>query len=315
MAVVAVLTLLPGYAQTDYPTKNIRIIVPYGPGGINDFAARGVSTRLADALGQSVVVDNRPGAAGIVGTKLSAMAPADGYTFSVGSVGTHAINMSLYKDLPYNVLRDFTPITDIVVAQNLVVVHPSLPVQSVKELIALAKSRPAEINYGSAGSGSTTHLSAELFKVMTGVNMVHVPYKGGGASIVGVLSGEVSVVFASMPSAMNLAKTGRLRPLAVTGSKRSPSLPELPTVAEAGVPGYEFNGWVGLFAPAGTSPLIVSRLYTETLKVLRLPKTKQVFFNQGVEIGGMPPDEFSAFVKAEIAKWEKVVKLSGARVD
>ena len=315
LAAVAALSSPPGYSQTGYPARSIRMIVPFPPGGINDFAARSVSIKLGEAFGQSVVVDNRPGAGGTIGTELAARSAPDGYTLSVGSVATHAISQSLYKKLPYNVLRDFAPITDILSAPNLVVVHPSLPARSVKALIALAKSRPGEINYGSAGSGTSTHLSVELFKQMTGVDMVHVPYRGAGPSIVDLLAGQISVIFASMPSALTHAKAGRLRALAVTSGNRSPSVPELPTVAEAGVPGYAFSSWVGIFAPAGTPPAIVTRTHAETLKILRLPETKQRFFNQGVETGGMPPREFSAFVESEIAKFEKVVKFSGARVD
>lgn len=315
LASVAALSAPPGYSQTGYPDKLIRIIVPFPPGGINDFAARSVSIKLGEALGQSVIIDNRPGAGGTIGTELAARSAPDGYTLGVGSVATHAISQSLYKKLPYSVLRDFAPITDILNAPNLVVVHPSLPARSVKELIALAKSRPGQINYGSAGSGTATHLSVEMFKQVTGVDMVHVPYRGAGPSVIDLLAGEISVIFASMPSALTHAKAGRLRALAVTSGKRSPSVPELPTVAEAGVPGYAFSSWVGIFAPAGTPPEIVARLHAGTLKILRLPETKERFFNQGVEAGGMPPREFSAFVKSEIAKFEKVVKFSGARVD
>ncbi len=315
LASVVALSSLPGHSQTGYPAKPIRAIVPFPPGGINDFAARSVSIKLGEALGQSVVIDNRPGAGGIIGTQLAAQSVPDGYTLSIGSVATHAINQSLYKKLPYDVLRDFAPITNILNAPNLVVVHPSLPAHSVKELITFAKSRPGQINYGSAGSGTSTHLSVELFKQMTGVNMVHVPYKGAGPSVTDLVAGQISVIFASMPSALTLAKAGRLRALAVTGRNRSPSAPELPTVAEAGVQGYEFSGWVGIFAPAGTPLEIVARLHSETLKILRLPETKERFFSQGVEPGGMPAQEFSAFVKAEIAKWGKVVKFSGARAD
>ncbi len=315
LACVAAIIDALAYAQTAYPAKPIRMIVPFPPGGINDFAARSVSIKLGEAFGQSVVIDNRSGAGGIIGTELAARSAPDGYTLSIGSVATHAINQSLHKKLPYDVLRDFAPITNILNAPNLVVVHPSLPVHSVKELIALARSRPGQINYGSAGSGTSTHLSVELFKQMTGVNMVHVPYKGAGPSVTDLVGGQISVIFASMPSALTLAKAGRLRALAVTGRNRSPSVPELPSVAEAGVPGYEFSGWVGIFAPAGTPPEIVARLHAETLKILRLPETRERFFSQGVEAGGMPPQEFSAFVKTEIAKWEKVVKFSGARAD
>lgn len=298
-----------------YPVKPIRLIVPFTPGGINDFAARSVSARLTDALGQAVVVDNRPGAGGIVGTELAARAPADGYTLIAGSVATHAINMSLYQRLPYDVLRDFAPVTKLVDASNLLVVHPSLPAQSVRELIALAKAHPGQINYASSGSGTSPHLAGELFKALAKVDLTHVPYKSAGPAVTDLLGGHIGVMFATMPSALPQAKAGKLRALAVTGRTRIASAPELPTVAEAGVPGYEVSGWSGMFAPAGTPREIVARLHAEAAKILRLPETKERFLAQGAEPGGEPPGEFAAFVKSEIGKWAGVVKLSGARAE
>lgn len=316
-AVVIAAAVLPfnhaAFPQDRYPTKAVRIIVPFTPGGLNDFAARSVAARLSETLGHPVIVDNRPSAGGVVGTETAARAAPDGYTLIVGSIATHAINQSLYKKLPYNVIRDFAPITNLVNAPNLLVVHPSLAARSVKELISLAKAKPGQINYGSAGSGTSTHLSAELFKAMTGTDLVHVPYKGAAPSVVDLLGGQVSVIFSTMPSTLSHVKAGRLRALAVTGRERSASIPDIPTIAEAGVPGYEFNGWAGLFAPAHTPHDIVDRLYAETLTILRLPEVKELFFRQGGEAGGMRPRDFVSFVKAEITKWEKVVRFSGAK--
>lgn len=313
VAVCAFICAHTALAQSPYPTRPVRIIVPFPPGGINDFAARSLSTRLTVSFGLAVIIDNRPGAGGVLGTDIAAKATPDGYTFIVGSIATHAINQSLRKDLPYNVLRDFIPITNLVNAPNLLVVHPGLSARSVKELIALAKSKPGVINYGSAGSGTSTHMAAELFKVMTGTDLVHVPYKGAAPSVIDLLSGQVSVIFSTMPSTLTHVKAGRLRALAVTGRERSPSVPDMPTIAEAGVPGYEFSGWAGLFAPARTPRGIVDRLYGETHEILQAPDVKERFFNQGAVPGGMPPQEFAAFVKAEIVKWEKVVRFAGAR--
>src|SRR5688572_14964116 len=247
----------------DYPVKPVRIVIGFPPGGFVDLTARVISGPLGTGLGQQVIVENRGGAGGIVGTELVARAAPDGYTLTVGSAGTHAVNQSLYPKLPYNVLRDFQPIARLADAPSILAVHPSLPVKSVKELVALARAKPGQVNYASAGSGTSTHLAAVLFEHIGRVKMVHVPFKGGGPAIVALLSGEVPVTFGTAASVSPHTKTGRLRGLAVTSGKRSAVLPDLPTIAEAGIPGYEMLNWLGLFAPTGTPRTIVDRPASE----------------------------------------------------
>lgn len=299
-------------AQSEYPTKPIRIIVPFTPGGINDFAARSVSVGLNKALNVSVVVDNVPGAGGIIGTKLAAKASPDGYTVIVGSVATHAIKQSLYKNPPYDVIRDFVAVTLIAETPLVVVVHPSLPVKSVKELVALCKLYPKHLSYASSGVGTATHLAAELFAKMAKVQLVHVPYKSAGPAVIDLIGGHITLMFATTPSVLPHAKSGKLHALAVTGAKRSPSAPDLPTVAEAGVPRYEVRSWSGMFAPAGTPKGAVNRLAEEVNRILRTPASKEYFFSQGAEAVGGTPEEFAGYVKTEIAKWKNVVEFSGA---
>jgi len=302
-------------AAESYPTKPVRVVVGFPPGGFVDFTARLVSVPLGNALGQQFVVDNRGGAGGVVGTEIAARALPDGYTLTVGSAGTHAVNQGLYSKLPYNVLRDFQPIARLADAPSILAVHPSLPVKSVKELLALAQAKPGQINYASAGSGTSTHLAAVLFEHLGKVKMVHVPFKGGGPAIVALLSGEVRVTFGTAASVSPQTKAGRLRALAVTSGKRSAVLPDLPTIAEAGIPGYEMLNWLGLFAPAGTPRAIVDRLSAEALRVLRLPEVVQRFHAQGAEPSPLGTKEFTAFVKSEVAKWGKVVTETGMKAD
>src|SRR5687767_8313354 len=266
-----------------YPAKPIRLVIGFPPGGFVDFTARLVGVPLGAALGQQIVVENRGGAGGIVGTEIVARAAPDGYTLTVGSAGTHGVNQSLYPKLPYNVLRDFLAVARLADAPSILAVHPSLPVKSVKELVALARSKPGQINYASAGSGTSTHLAAVLFEHLARVKMVHVPFKGGGPAIVALLSGEVPVTFGTAASVSPHTKTGRLRGLAVTSGKRSAVLPDLPTIAEGGLNGYEMLNWLGLFAPAGTPRAVVDRLNTELQRVLRLPDVVQRFHAQGAE--------------------------------
>ena len=298
-------------AAQSYPTKPVRVVVGFPPGGFVDFTARLVSTPLGAALGQQFVVENRGGAGGIVGTEIAARAAPDGYTLTVGSAGTHGVNQSLYPKLPYNVLRDFQPIVRLADAPSILAVHPSLPVKSVKELVALARAKPGQINYASAGSGTSTHLAAVLFEHIGRVKMVHVPFKGGGPAIVALLSGEVPVTFGTAASVSPHTRTGRLRGLAVTSGKRSAVLPDLPTMAEGGLAGYEMLNWLGLFAPAGTPRPILDRLNAEALRVLRMPDIVQRFHAQGAEPSPLATDEFAAFVKKEIEKWAKVVAATG----
>ena len=301
-------------AAQSYPSKPVRLIVPYPPGGGTDTLARVLSQKLSEALGQQVVIDNRPGAGANIGVELAAKAPADGYTLLMAAI-SNAISASLYSKLSYDLVRDFAPVTLLATTPHVLVVHPSLPVNSVKQLIVLAKARPGQLAYSSSGSGTPSHLGGELFDYMTDVKMTHVPYKGGGPSVIALLGGEVSVSFATMPSVIFQMNAGKLRGLAVTTAQRSPSAPQLPTVGEAGVPGYEMGSWYGLLAPAGTANEIVARLNAESAKVLKLPDVKQRLDATGFEALTSTPEEYGAYTKSEIEKWAKVVKASGARAD
>ncbi len=298
-------------AAETYPVKPVRVIAAFPPGGFVDFTTRLLAGPLGAALGQQVIVDNRGGAGGIVGTELAARAAPDGYTLTVGSAGTHAVNQSLYRKLPYNVLRDFQPIARLADAPSVLAVHPSLPVRSVKELVSLARARPGEIMYASAGAGTSTHLAAALFEHLARVRLVHVPYKGGGPAIVDVLAGQVPVTFGTAASVSPHTKSGRLRGLAVTGGKRSAVLPELPTIAESGLPGYEMLNWLGMFAPAGTPRAVVEKLSGEAIRIMRLPDVRDRLNAQGAEPAPLATEGFTAFVKSEVEKWAKVVAATG----
>jgi tripartite-type tricarboxylate transporter receptor subunit TctC len=302
-----------GYAAAaeTYPAKPVRIIVAFPPGGFVDLTARLVAGPLGAALGQQMVVENRAGAGGIVGTELAARAAPDGHTLTVGSAGTHAVNQSLYPKLPYHVLRDFQPVARLADAPSILAVHPSLPVRSVKELIALARSRPGQINYASAGAGTSTHLAAALFEHLARVRFVHVPYKGGGPAIIAVVAGEVPVTFGTAASVSPHTRSGRLRGLAVTGSRRSALLPDLPAIAESGLPGYEMLNWLGLFAPAGTPRAVVEKLSSELVRIVRTPEVSGALQASGAEPSPLVPDEFAAFVKSEVEKWAQVVAVTG----
>ena len=294
-------------ASEPYPAKPVRVIVAFSPGGYVDLVARLVAGPLSMALGQQVVVENRAGAGGIVGTELAARAAPDGHTLTVGSAGTHAVNQSLYRKLPYNVLRDFQAVARLSDSPNILAVHPSLPVRSVKELIALGRARPGQIMYASAGAGTSTHLAAVLFEHLARVRFVHVPYKGGGPALIDVVAGQVPITFGTAASVSPHTKTGRLRGLAVTASQRSALLPDLPTIAEGGLPGYEMLNWLGMFAPAGTPRAVVERLSTELIRIVRLPDIRERLNAQGAEPAPLGTEEFTVFVKSEIEKWAKVV--------
>ena len=303
------------HAAESYPSKPVRIVVGFPPGGFVDFTARLIAAPLSSALAQQFVVDNRAGAGGIVGTEIVARAAPDGYTLTVGSAGTHGVNQSLYPKLPYNVLRDFQPIVRLADAPSILAVHPSLPVKNVKDLIALARAKPGQLNYASAGSGTSTHLAAVLFEHLARVKMVHVPFKGGGPAMVALLAGEVPITFGTAASVSPQTKVGKLRGLAVTSGKRSAVLPDLPTIAESGVSGYEMLNWLGLFTPTGTPRPIVERLAAESLRILREPAIVQRFHAQGAEPSPLETAAFAAFVKSEIAKWAKVVAATGMAVE
>ena len=302
-------------AADDYPNKAIRFIMPYPIGGSIDIAGRMVAQRLADNLGQAVVVDNRTGAGGIVGTETGARAAPDVYTLLMGGTGTLALSPSLQKNLPYDPNRDFTPVTLLVTIPYVVVVHPSVKAANIRELIALAKSKPNEINYGSGGSGSAPHLAAELFKTMADVRITHVPYKGSTPAITDTMSGQVQLTFTGIPSVMAQMKAGRLRPIGVTSAKRAAALPDVPTIAESGVAGYEVNPWFGVLLPARAPQALVTRINAEILKVLQLPATRERFAAEGFEAAGNTPAQFSAYIKAEQLKWGKVIKDAGIRAD
>jgi len=305
---------MPAAAQP-YPAKPIRIIVPFPAGGIADIYARLIGAHLTQVWGQPVVVENRTGAGGNIGAEAVAKSPPDGYTLGIGSIGTHAVNVSLFARLPYDPVRDFAPIALVLEAEGLLVVYPSVPVQSVPELIAYARAKPGTLSFASAGMGTASHLAGELFKTMAKVDMVHVPYKGNVPAITDLLAGQTSLIFATMPTVLPHAKAGKLRPLATIGKVRSKAAPELPTVAEAALPGFEVDNWVGLFAPAGTPPETVRRLNGEVLRVMQSPEIEPRLVTEGARFTPMTPEQFGEFVKAEIAKWAPVVKASGARVD
>src|SRR5437899_630941 len=298
-----------------WPSKPIKWIVPFAPGGTTDILARTVGDKLSIALGVPVVVENRPGAGGGVGAEFTAKAAPDGYTIMGGTISTHAINASLYKDLPYDPVKDFVPITLIARIPNMLVVNPAVPAKDVKELIVLLKANPAKYTFASSGNGTSQHLSGELFKSMAGVDMQHIPYKGSPPALQDVVGGQVTMTFDNITTAWPLAKAGKLRALAVTTAKRSSIAPDVPTLAESGLAGYEVGSWQGVFAPAGTPPAIVQRLNTEIVKIINLPDVKEKLIGLGAEPVGNSPEEFAAFVKAEGVKWSDVVKKSGAKVD
>jgi tripartite-type tricarboxylate transporter receptor subunit TctC len=298
-----------------WPTKAIRWIVPFAPGGTTDILARTIAEKLTVALGKPVIVENNPGAGGGLGAVQTAKAAPDGYTIMGGTISTHAINASLYKALPYDPVKDFAPITLIARVPNLLVVNPNVPAKNVRELIALMKANPGKYSFASSGNGTSQHLSGELFKTMAGVDMQHIPYKGSPPALQDVVSGQVTMTFDNITTAWPLAKAGQLRALAVTTAKRSPIAPEVPTLAEAGLAGYEIGSWQGVFAPAGTPADIVKRLNVEIVKIINMPDVREKLVNLGAEPVGDTPEEFAALVKSEGAKWAAVVKQSGARVD
>jgi tripartite-type tricarboxylate transporter receptor subunit TctC len=303
-------------AQTSaYPTRPIRAVVPLAPGGGTDTVARLVAAKMSEQLGQQMVIDNRGGGGGIVGTDLVAKATPDGYTLLMGSITTNAVNPVLYKKLPYDHIRDFAAISMIGTVPNVLVVHASLPVKSVKEFLAYAKANPGKVSYGSSGVGSATHLSMALISSMTGVSMLHVPYKGAGAAVADVLGGQLQALCSSLAGLLPHIKSGRVRALGVTTSKRNPQLPDVPTLAESGMAGYEVTIWYGWFAPAKTPVAIVARLNTETVKALNSNDLKDRLTLQGLDVGPSTADELTAFVKAETVKWAKVVKESGAQLE
>ena len=298
-----------------YPTKPIKMIVPFPPAGSTDLSARAVAGKLQERLGQPVVIENKPGAGGNIGGEQAAKSPADGYTLFVGTVGTNAINASLYSKMPFDHQKDFAPVILLSKTPNVLVVNPSLPVNSVADVIKLAKSKPGELTFASSGVGTSIHMSGELFKAMAGLQMTHVPYKGSGPMLIDLISGQVNMAFDNLSAAIQHIKAGKLKALATTGATRAPTMPDLPTVQEAGLAGYDSTSWNAIFAPAGTPKDVVDRLNRELNAILGTPETRKFFADQGAEAGGGTPDQLAAFVRAETAKWSKVVKDSGAKAD
>ena len=302
------------HAQT-YPTKPIRLVVPFPPGGATDILARDVAQKLTEAWGQSVIVDNRPGAGGNIGSELVAKSAPDGYTLEMGTVGTHAINASLYAKMPYDHVKDFTPVILVAGVPNVLVVNPAVPANSVAELVAYAKANPGKLNFASSGNGTSIHLSGELFKVMAGVQITHIPYKGSAQALQDLLAGQVQLMFDNLPPSLPQIKAGKLRALAVTSATRAPALPDVPTLAESGLPGFEASSWFGILAPAGTPAPIVAKLNAEIAKYLATPEAKEKLLKQGANPAGGTPEDFAKHIAAETAKWAKVVKDSGAKID
>jgi tripartite-type tricarboxylate transporter receptor subunit TctC len=297
--------------QSPYPSKTVRIIASQAPGGGIDSVCRIVAPKLTEALGQTVIVENRPGANGSLAAEITAKSPPDGHTFMLGAVGNLGTNVIFYKKLGYDPLRDLAPITSAVLSSNVLVVHPSVPAHSVKELIALARKRPKELAYGSSGTGGSGHLAGALFQRMTKTELLHVPYKGGGPAMVDLIAGHIQLSFASAPSAGAFVKDGRVRALAVGSARRSKLFPQLPTIAEAGVPGYESQAWYGFVVPSNTPQPVVSRLHQEIVRILDAPDVSQALLAQGLEVWTMTPEAFGAYIKSEANKWTRVIREGG----
>ena len=312
-AVIALVAAAAAHAQ--YPSKAIRFVVPFPPGGPLDIVARSIGQDLNRAFGQPVLVDNRPGAGGNIGADIVAKSPPDGHTILMGAVSTHAINVWLYKSLPYDPVKDFAPVTLVTSVPNVLVVHPSVPARNVRELISIAKARKGELNFASGSTGSAGHLAGELFRTMAGVDIVHIPYTGAAPAVTDLLAGHVTLMFDNLASGLPNIKAGRVRALAVTTLKRSPFLPELPTISESGLRGFDIGTWFGVFAPAGTPREVVTRLNAEISRVLQTPVMKERLATLGAEPMPNSPEAFAAFVKAEMAKYAQIVRASGAKVD
>jgi len=299
----------------NFPTKPVQIIVPFPPGGGSEAFARSIAVKLTQLWGQQVLIDNRGGAGGTIGSYLVVKAPPDGYTLLMGLNGTHGMAQSLYRKLPYDTIRDFTPITMVGIGPNILTVHPSVPVKSVRELIALAKAKPGQLNYGSPGNGTPPHLQMAVFNKLAQTQMTHVPYKGGGPANVALLSGEVQLAFTAVTVGLPHVEAGKLRALGLSGAKKPASLSQFPTVAESGLPGYDENTWYGIFGPANLPPAILNKLNADLVKVLSSPELKERFAQQGQEMVGNSPERFREIVRAEVAKWAEVIKDLGLHLD
>jgi len=300
-------------AAQEYPVKPVRLVVPFTPGGTTDILGRLVAQKLSESIGRQVIVDNRPGAGGTIGSDIVAKSPADGYTLIMGHIGTFGVNPTLYPKLSYDAVKDFQPITLFAMITNLLSVNPSLPVKSVKELVALARARPGQLNYGSGGNGSAAHLATEYFKLLSKTDIVHIPYKGTAPAITDLLAGNTSMILTGVPAQLPHIKSGRLRALGVASAKRQPLFPELPTIMEGGVKGYEATQWYGVLAPAGTPRPIVDRLNAALVKALQSADVKERLASEAGEPVGNSPEEFHAFIQKEIARWAPVIRASGAK--
>ncbi len=300
-------------AQGAWPQKQIRIVVPFPAGGIADQFARIIGGKLAETWGQPVVVENRAGAGGNIGADVVAKSPPDGYNLVMGSIGTHAVNMALYKSMPYDIARDFTPIALVIEAEGLLVTPVALEARTVKDLVEMARAQPAKLSFASAGIGTTSHLAGELFRSMAKVDVTHVPYKGNVPAITDLIGGQTTMLFATMPTAMPHVKAGKLRAIAVIGKERSPALPDVPTVAEAGLPGFDASNWIGLFGPAGLPTDTTNKLNAEVMRILRTPEIQTRLANEGARFTPTTPAEFASFVRNESAKWAKVVQDAGIK--
>jgi tripartite-type tricarboxylate transporter receptor subunit TctC len=312
-----VLALAPfaAQAQAPFPSKALTIVVPFSAGGTTDILARVVGQFMSKDLGQPVIIDNRAGAGGNIGAQMVARAAPDGYTLLMGTVGTHAINQSLYKKLGFDPIKDFAPISRVALVPNLLVANPSQPFKTVKEMIAYAKANPGKLTFASSGSGTSIHLSGEMFQQMAGVEMQHIPYKGSAPALTDLLGGQTAIMFDNMPSVISHVRAGKLRPIAVTTPTRSPALPDVPTIAESGVPGYSATSWFGILAPAATPAPVIAKLNASILKALADPEVKKKLAEQGAEPHGEKPEQFAEFIRSETAKWGKTVKVSGATAD
>ncbi len=312
LTAAALLALKPAFSRRSaYPTKPVRLVVPFVPGGSTDLLARIMAQKLDEALGQQVVVENRSGAGGNIGVEYVAKSAPDGYTLVFGHIGTFGFGPSLYQKLPYDPVKDFAPITLFAMVPNMLVVHPALPARTVKELIALAKARPGQMNYGSSGNGSASHLATEYFKLLSKTEITAIPYKGTGPLVTDLIAGQTSLTITGVPPLYPFVQSGRLRGLAVGSTKRLPLMPDLPTIAEAGVPGYESSTWFGPLAPAKTPREIIVKLNTELMKILQRPEVKARFTAEGIEALGGTPEEFGTYIKAEIERWGRVIKAAG----
>ena len=302
-------------ALAEYPDKPVKIIVPYPPGGTTDILARIVASRLGERLKQSFVVENRGGASGAIGAQAVARSPADGYALLMGTISTHGINSALFKSLPYDAVKDFAPITIVGITPNVLSVHPSVPAKDLAELLALARAKPGGLNFGSTSQGGSPHMSGELFKTMANVNIAHIPYKGAGPMLADLVGGQIQMGFDNMPSSIGFIRSGKIRALAVTTSKRWPGAPEIPTMAESGLAGYEVSAWFGLLAPAGTPKPVVDLLFTNLSDILKQPEVVKQLFDLGAEPGGNTPEAFARHIAQDVEKWIRVVAATGVMAE